>query len=151
MDCHRFSGFTILQSLLVIVVLALIAMTASLLLPSSQPFQSEGFAGILMHDIQLTRVISMSQNQRYRIVVGASSYQIQNQSSTPINNPETGATSTLFPSGVTVTPATTIIFDGLGRPYDGASIALSSTVTFTVTSGSSSTQVNVIPQTGFVE
>ncbi len=144
-------GFTMIEMVAVIVVVAVLAATAVMRFPSTQSFQAEGFSGVFLHDLRLTSVLSMSQNQRYRIVIGSASYQIQNEQGTPITHPETGTSAISYPAGVTITPAMTLIFDSLGAPYNGNGVALSSTQSFAVTAGTLTKTVSVTPQTGLVQ
>ncbi len=145
------AGYTLMELAILIVVIAIVAVAVSSQMPAKEPFQVDGFSNVFLQDLRLTQTLSMGKNQRYRIVVGAGSYQIQNQSGTPFNNPETGGSTTLYPSGLTISPATTVIFDSIGRPYNGGGTALSSVSTFTVSAPGSVKSVSVTPQTGFIQ
>ena len=144
-------GFTLVELVAVILIASIMTTVFLVKLVDREPFQSEGYAGVVYHNLQYTRVLSVSLSERYRIVFSPSSYQIQNSAGAPISNPETGALTTSYPTGVTVTPTTTVIFDSLGKPHDGSSDALSSLLTLTVTSGTSTDTVTVTPETGLIE
>lgn len=144
-------GFSLLELLILLVIIGFVMALVNFSIPSKTSFQSDTFLGVFAQDLRLTQVLSMSQNQRYRIVIGASSYQILNQNGVAISHPETGAASIVYPTGLTLTPATTVIFDSLGQPYDGSSAALTSTLTFTISSGGNSKTVSITPQTGFIQ
>lgn len=141
--------------MIVVIVVSIIAVYAVFGLPSKAAINADTFPGIFLHDLRLTEALSMSQNQRYRLVVGASSYQIQNQSGVAIVHPQTGTTSVTYPANLTISPnsgnSATVIFDSLGKPYDGSGAALSSSLTFTVSSGGINKTVSVTPQTGFLQ
>ena len=147
---NKQGGFSLMEMVIVMVIIGIIAVVATSQMPNQQIFQADGFREVLVQDLRLTQALSMSQNQRYRIVVGASSYQIQNQSGSPVTNPETGGDSTVYPTGLTVTPTTTVAFDGMGRPYDGGGAALGGLLTFTVTAGSYTHSASVTAQAGFL-
>lgn len=136
--------------MLIAVILIMTTMVA-IRMPSVDFYKSHNFASVLAADLRLTKALSMSQNQRYRLVIGAGSYQIQDQNSTAILNPETNAVGVTYPTGVTITPNTTIIFDSLGRPYNAAGTALTSTLNLTVTSAGVTQVLSITPQTGFIQ
>jgi len=147
---NKHSGFSIIELIVVIMVLGIVAASVSYVMPNRQAFQSEGFADVFLQDLRFTQLLSMSQNQRYKLVVSAGSYQIQNQSSVPFNNAETGGLTNVFPAGVTITPTATINFDSLGGPYNNGT-ALVSAFNFSVTAGTTVTTVGITPQTGFIQ
>ena len=144
-------GFTLVELVAVILIAGILGTILVVKLVDRQPFQAEGYAGVVYHNLQYTRILAVSLNDRYRIVFSASSYQILDSAGTPIVNPETGSVTTSYPTGVTVTPNTTVIFDSLGKPYNASSVALSSLLTLTVTAGTSTDTVTVTPETGFIE
>ncbi len=144
-------GFTFVELTIVIIIVSVMTIMAATRMPSVTLFQNAGFANTLIYDLNLTKVLSMSQNQRYRLVLGTSSYQIQNQAGVAITHPESTSTVVNYPTGVTVTPATTIIFDSLGQPYNAADSALTSTLSLMVSSTGTSQVINITPQTGFVQ
>ena len=144
-------GFTLIELVITIVVMSILILVAVLKMPSVPLFQAHGFSGILLHDLNLTKSLSMSENQKYRIVIGASSYQIQDQNGVAIIHPETNGAAIVYPVGVTITPTMTLIFDSMGQPYNGAGTALTTTLSLTVTATGMSQVVSVSPQTGFIQ
>lgn len=173
-------GFTLLQIIIAMVIIGILSATLLIRLPSYDTFNVQGFASQFLEDLRLTSVLSLSENQRYRLVVGptaaiagivgavpALTYQIQDETGTPFANPETGSTSpTAFAAGVSsvaitssaLSPAlttTAVIFDGLGQPYYIASGVItpfsSGTLTFTLTAGTATATVSVTPQTGYMQ
>lgn len=147
----RGRGFTLIQFIIVLTIMSIMAAIGIIRMPSVNLFRANTFASTLAHDLALTKTLSMSENQRYRIVIGASSYQIQDQTGTAIIHPETRTAAISYPTGVSISPTTTVIFDSLGKPYNGSSIALTSTLTLTVTSSGVSQTVSITPQTGFIQ
>ncbi|AHE68389.1 pilus assembly FimT family protein [Legionella oakridgensis] len=146
-------GYSLIELVIIIAVLGIMSIAVSMCQPSGvqQAFQAEGFARVFLQDLQLTKVLAMSQNQRYRLVVGTNSYQIQNQNGTPVTHPGTGGSSVPYPAGVSIAPLTTVMFDSLGQPYNNAGVPLGSTLSFTITSGSEASSVSVVPQTGLIQ
>ncbi|MDA9271823.1 hypothetical protein N9Q05_00350 [bacterium] len=144
-------GFSLLELTLIIILMGILGVVAVMKMPPIAFYQTQGFAGVFLKDLNLTKSLSMSENQKYRIVIGASSYQIQDQNGAAITHPETGTAAIVYARGVTVTPTMTLIFDSLGQPYDGAGVALTTVLTFTVTSQGTNYTVSVSPQTGFVQ
>lgn len=144
-------GFTLLELTIVIVLMGILSGVAVINMPPIAFYKTQSFAGVFLNDLNLTKSLSMSENQKYRIVIGASSYQIQNENGVPIMHPETGAAAIVYPKGITVTPTMTLMFDSLGQPYDGGGVPLSTLLTFTVTAQGINYTVTVTPQTGFVQ
>lgn len=144
-------GFSLLELTLIIVMTSILGVIAAISMPPVAFYRTQSFAGVFLNDLNLTKSLSISENQRYRIVIGTSSYQIQDQNGVVIDHPETGLSATTYANGVTVTPTQTLIFDALGQPYDGSGTALSTTLTFTVADQGINYTVSVSPQTGFVQ
>lgn len=138
-----------MELIVVILICGIVAISYWMRVADKESFETDGFAGVVYHNLQYTRILSMSLNERYRIVFGPSSYQILNGSNVPVANPETGSTNTNYPTGVSVTN-TTVIFDSLGKPYNTGG-ALSSPLTLTISSGSSTSTVTITPETGFLQ
>jgi len=144
-------GFTLLEVVVLVTIIAIIGSMAMTRMPSLEFFKSYGFSDVVLSDINLTRVLSITQNQRYRIVIGASSYQIQDQNGSAFLNPETNNASVSYPAGFSVTPTTTIVFNSLGQPYSADGITpLSSTLNITITSLGVSNVITITPQTGLI-
>lgn len=151
MKSHGFSLIELTMVMILISVLAVIAFTA---LPSRQIFQVQGSAGSLRADLNLTKSIAMAQNQPYRIVISANSYQIINNSTlAAIVSPGTNTTTFQYPTTVNFSPIGTITFDSLGKPYSGAGTGtpIASASVLTVTSNGATKTVTISPETGFVQ
>lgn len=148
----RQAGYSMIELVLTIVILGILSIFVTMCQPSGimDDFQAEGFSEVFIEDLRLTQILAMSLNERYRLNITATSYQIQNQSG-PVIHPGTGQTTVHYPRGVTIMPITTIEFDALGRPYNSNGTLLSHVMQFSVASGTGSQSVSVYPQTGFVE
>lgn len=144
-------GFTLIELIVLISIMSILLAIGLVKMPSVDLFKTHTFSNVLLSDLRLTQALSMSQNERYRLVIGASSYQIQDQNGVAISHPETSTSSIGYPTGVSITPTMTLMFDSLGKPYDSTGTALSTALTLTVSSTGSSHVVTVSPQTGFVQ
>ncbi len=147
---HQAHGFTLIELLVLITIMSIVLGVGFVKMPSIALYKAESFSSILLTDLNLTKSLSMSQNQQYRLVIGASSYQIQDETGAAFTHPETGSSSLAYPAGVTITPAMTIMFDSLGKPYNG-STALSSTQTINITVDGTSETIQITPETGFIQ
>src|SRR3990167_2160909 len=143
-------GFTLLELVVTITVMLVILGVMGLQIPAVSAFKSQGFAGVLFHDLSLTRILSITQNQDYQLVIGASSYQIQNQSGVPFQIPGASSATTTYPTGVTVTPAMTLVFDSTGQPYSSGT-SLTTLLTLTVSVGGVNKTVTITPETGVIQ
>lgn len=147
----KLRGFTLIEAIVLIVILSILLTIGSVRMPSTDLFKTQSFSSILLSDLRLTQALSMSQNQRYRLVVTASSYQIQDENGVAILHPETNNSAITYPTGVSISPSTTLVFDSLGKPYNNSGTALSSTLNFTISSTGANQIVSVSPETGFVQ
>ena len=147
----RKHGFTLIEVVILLTVISILLVSMLVRMPSVNLYKAYNFANTLLYDLNLTKILSMSQNQRYRIVISASSYQIQDQNGVPVVHPETTSSVINYPTGVSVTPTTTIIFDSLGQPYDATNTAFTTTTTLTVASSSTNQVISISPQTGFIQ
>lgn len=149
------SGFTLLELIVTITVISILSYAVYVRLPTQSTFELNTAITALKYDIRLTQVLATSLNRRYRIVISANSYDIQDESSVPYFNPSANSTTTTLPSGLELSGSPgTLIFDGLGVPYNG-SVELTSASEYNIkTIGStcpSSTcrSIRVEPRTGF--
>lgn len=147
----KMRGFSFLELALIILVMSIMGLVVVVKMPPMAFYKTSSFAGVFLNDLNLTKSLSMSQNQKYRIVIGTSSYQIQDQNGVAITHPETQAAAIVYAKGVTITPSMTLIFDSLGQPYNGSGVALTTTQNFTVSSEGVTYTVSVTPQTGFIQ
>ena len=146
---HR--GFSFLEVVTVILIVSILSVMSMVSLPSMGIFQTVGFKSQLFEDLQWTQVLSMSQNQRYKMVIGSNSYQIQDQNNTPVTHPALNTTTITYPTGVTVSPSTTVIFDAVGVPYSATNVPLDTPLILTVSSTDNEQTVTITPQTGLTQ
>jgi prepilin-type N-terminal cleavage/methylation domain-containing protein len=151
-------GFTLLELMIVIVIMAILAIAPFFNWPGTS-LNLEGQAQQLTQDIRYTQALSMSQAQRYRLVItaGTSSYQILNSSGAAVSFPS-GSTTVTLGSGIsfgtfTNLPNSLIVFDGKGIPYTTTGTpgtALATAATIPLQAGGSTKTVVVTPLTGRV-
>ncbi|MBI3607707.1 MAG: prepilin-type N-terminal cleavage/methylation domain-containing protein [Nitrospirae bacterium] len=158
-------GFTLIELVVIIVIVVLLAAAAVPRLANMTGMKASASARRLQSDMAYAQNLSMSQNQRFRIVfLSTTSYEVRDQSGVLATNPDGGAGFVVTTdAGITLSWLLNadaainrgVEFDGLGRPYLYAGITPSITDlvngTVTVTGGPPPPQtVTVQPQTGRV-
>ena len=144
-------GFTLIEAIVIILILSILASTAFIRLGKTTDINTYTFTQTLTQDLRLTKALSMSQNSRYRLVLGATSYQILDENSQPYTHPEYGSAAISYPTNITISPQTTLVFNSLGQPYDISNNPFSSNLTLTIQSASQSKTLTIYQQTGFIE
>lgn len=151
------SGFTLIESIIVIIVISILAVAAYLNWPGVQiNLGAEAYQ--IANDIRYTQSLSMTKGERFRLTrTSATSYQISNSSGTPIISAG-GATTVTLNNGIgfgtwSNLPNNLIVFDGKGTPYvDTATpgTPLASTATIPVVGNGQTTNIVITPETGRV-
>ena len=148
-------GFTIIELVIVIILLAILAATVSMRMPG-EGINLGAQAEQLASDVRYTQSLAMSRGQRFRINFTAGTYQITDAAGVAQNHPSTGLT-TAVSLGTTVLSAynpplnnSYLAFDSLGVPYTDPTTALAALVTLTLTSSGVAMSITVAPQTGRV-
>lgn len=150
-------GFSVLELVIVLVLVAVLAVFAAPRLTTTQSITLPAVAAQLVANIRYTQSLSMSQGKRYRINFTASTYQITDMSGTPIVQPVTAATGAISVAPASLTgfnpPLTNsyVAFDSKGVPYTNATTVLAATATITLTSGSDTSSIVIAPETGRVK
>jgi prepilin-type N-terminal cleavage/methylation domain-containing protein len=144
MAIQKNSGFTLLELIVVIIVLAIIA-AAIYIKSTDTSVDLTAQVSQVADDIRYTQSLSMSKNQHYRLIITLpSSYTIQDASGNTVS-------STTLDNGTTFSSAFTIIFNSKGTPYSNDSTPLASTATITLTYSTGQTgSVTITPITGRV-
>jgi MSHA pilin protein MshC len=143
-------GFTLIELLVLITIMGILLSVGLVKMPTVNLYQAESFSSVLISDLNLTKALSMSENQQYRLVIGATSYQIQDETGTIFTHPETGAAAVAYPAGVSVSPSITLVFDSLGKPYNDTT-ALTAVQSISVTSTDTTKIIYIHPQTGLIQ
>jgi prepilin-type N-terminal cleavage/methylation domain-containing protein len=152
----RIRGFTLLELVAVLLVVAILAVVAVPLLTGTQSITLPAVKAQVVSAIRYTQSLAMTRGQRYRINFTASTYQITDMGGAPIVQPSTAST-----APVSVSPAALggydppltgayVAFDSKGVPYVGAAAALGATATIVITSGGDSATITISPETGSV-
>src|SRR3989344_3212086 len=151
----RESGFTMVELVAIIILVALLAFTAMPRLPGPS-LDVDSQAEQLAAGIRYTQSLSMTRGDRYRVNLTAAGYQITDSGGlNPEVHPGTSSTNPGALEGVSLAgynpPLTNnyVAFDGRGIPYVDASPALSANATITLTGGATRNIV-ISPETGRV-
>ena len=148
-------GFTLIEIIIVVTILAIAAMTTIPMMSSAASVQIRAASNIIAADLEYARSMAISRGQEYSIVFdpGAESYCIKDQGGTVIEHPvkkgfdyeiNFSTDGRLDKVGIdnTTLPANSVTFDPLGSPDNGGTIAL--------IAGSSTVDITVEPVTGYI-
>ena len=129
----RQRGFTLVETIVVITILAVIAAIATPRFTDDRAFAERGYFDELTNALRVGQRIAVASGCPVRVVVTASGYDARQQGTsagrcdpgdsswpTPIMLPDGSTLSGTAPSGVTVNPSTTFVFDVLGATSLGA-------------------------------
>lgn len=137
-------GFTFIELIMVIILLGVLSVTAVGRF-NNHSFESAKVAGELISAIRYAQEMSMVNTgvDAYQVAITTTGYTVS-QNGADVRNP-TNNESTYVSSwtNVTLSPAVTISFDGVGEPN------IASTQTITITVGSDSRDVIIENVTGF--
>jgi prepilin-type N-terminal cleavage/methylation domain-containing protein len=149
-------GFTLIELIIVIVVMVVLSAYAVARWPGNH-INLNAQAQQLANQLRYTQSLAFSQNQRYRLNLTSTSYNITTTGSTAVADPVTGSNATNLPSGITMTwsaelPNALVAFDSKGSPYtdSSATTLLANDATIRLTQGSTTRTVLITPQTGRV-
>jgi len=141
-------GFTLLELLIVIVVLAIAALTAIPMMSSAATLQIRSAANMIAADLEYAKSMSISRGQSYSVVFDtvAESYQIEDQAGIVIGHPvkkgfnyivnfRNDGLDQVDISSADFSGGTVVQFNCLGSPDNGGSVVLqaaNATVTIAV-------------------
>ncbi len=158
-------GFTVIELVLVIVVVAIIALAAAPRLASITGLKASATARKLQSDIAYTQNLAMTSNRRHRVVFpSTTSYEVRDAAGALATNPDgDGGFAVTMDPGITLSWSLNgdaalnrgVEFDSLGRPYfyDGVTTPSTDLTAGTITvagGGTPQQDVTVQPQTGRV-
>lgn len=149
-------GFTLIEIIIVVVILAIAAMTAIPLMSSAGSVQIRSASNMIAADLEYARSMAISRGQNYSVAFDDSteSYSIKDQSDTVIPHPVKKG----FPytidfqndsrlnkvdiAGVNFNSTDIVTFDCLGSPDNGGTISLDA--------GGPTATITVEPVTGYI-
>ena len=148
-------GFTLIEIIIVVVILAIAAMSAIPLMSSGGSMQIRSAANMIAADLEYAKSMSISRGQNYSVVFdkNTESYRIEDQNNNMIPHPvkkgfyyivnfqNDGRLSKVDITNVSFTNSK-VVFDCLGSPDNGGTVSLSA-------NGPSAT-ITVEPVTGFI-
>ncbi len=152
--CHpSAAGFTLIELILVMALSAILAVGAL----SMWPDESIGLAAQarqLANDIRYTQAIAMMRGRRYRINFASDHYWLSTRNGTGIPHPASKQVNVPLASGISLSSSNAyLVFDEFGTPYVNASLpgtTLAADAIITLSSGASSQQLRISPETGRV-
>jgi len=149
-------GFTIIEILIVVVILAIAAMTAIPMLSSAGSIQVRSVANMIAADLEYAKSLAITKGQKFSVVfdTSADSYEIVDESGTTILHPvkkdyyvidlqdegldKADITGAVFGG----TDPSRVEFDYLGSPDDGGTV--------TVQGGKTTLTISVEAVTGYI-
>ncbi len=148
-------GFTIIEILIVVVILAIAALTAIPMMSSAGSVQVRSVANMMAADLEYAKSLAITKGQNYRVVFDTSSesYQIKDQSGTTISHPvkkgfnyaidlQAEGLGRVDITGADFSGAQQVEFDYLGSPDSGGSV--------TIEGGGVTATISVEAVTGFI-
>jgi prepilin-type N-terminal cleavage/methylation domain-containing protein len=162
---HSLRGFSLIEVVIIVALVAILAVAANTSW-MGLTINLDGQAEQMASDLRFAQVQSMTQGNRYCLVITGSSYQLINSASNTAMTFAMGNTSVTLGNGIsfgTVTPsgAALFVFDGTGVPYYStatscsaanatAATALTSTASITLSTSSATKTISISPETGRV-
>jgi prepilin-type N-terminal cleavage/methylation domain-containing protein len=158
-------GFTMIELLIVVAILAIAAAIVVPMASSAGSMQLRAAGNMVAADLEYAKSMSISRGQKYAVVFDKTneSYQVNDEGGTMITHPIThgwytvsfrndGRLSQVDIVDVSFDSKNTVSFDYLGSPYGGAggsATPLNSGV-ITLRAGGITRTVNVAPVTGYI-
>ena len=154
MPIHRAQGFTLIELVTVLLLVAILSVTAINQWPGSG-INLSAQADQLANDIRYTQSLAMNRGQRYRINLAADRYWISDASgAVTVALPGSGATEVILNSGIALSASYSfLVFDGNGVPYTTAATPgapLSVDAVVTLSADGLSRTLTISPETGRV-
>jgi MSHA pilin protein MshC len=151
----RFSGFSLIELLVVVVLLSILSVFALGNLFNQDQFAAKGFFDDTVNAVRFAQKLAISTGCDVRVITSASSYQllqssgcIANDFANPVANPANRGNNyqnSSLPASFSLAPATSITFKAWGALDSGNNF------TFTVTDGTTTWSFDVYGQTGLVD
>ena len=158
---HR-NGFTVIEILIVVVIIAIAAMMAIPMMTSAGSMQIRSAANMIAADLEYAKSMAISRQKIYAVVFNESteSYQIEDPDGIIdhpvkkgfkyiVNFSNDSRLDKVDIADVDFDATSEIKFDYLGSPYNGSNNPLNSGV-ITLQAGEATTTITVEPVTGFI-
>lgn len=152
-------GFTAIEIIGVLLIIAILGVVAISRITSPNYYKAASEAEILKANIRYAHFRALSDadnaygvnNVTWGVSLSGVSYTLQrNYVTANTNFPGENSPTHNLPSGVSITPATTITYNVWGIPVDTSGTSLSNNVTITITDGTSPQTITVTKNTGFI-
>ena len=156
-------GFTLIEVLIVVVIIAIAAMTVVPMVSSAASVQIRSAANMIAADLEYAKSMAISRGQRFSVVFDkdTESYSIRNQAGAIIAHPVKKGFNYVIDfrndsrlnkvdiANVDFDATSEIKFDYLGSPYNGNDNPLNSGV-INLQAGGATATITVEPVTGFI-
>jgi type II secretion system protein H len=159
---RRISGFTMIELLIVVVIIAIAAMTVIPMMSSAGSVQIRSAANMIAADIEYAKSMAIARGQNFSVVFDkdADSYSIKDQTGSVILHPVKKGSSYVVGfrdkgldkadlADVDFDGTNTVKFDYLGSPYNGNNNPLNKGV-IKLQAGGITITITVEPVTGFI-
>lgn len=134
---RRMTGFTLIELIATILVIGILSAFISIRTPSTTTFSLSSFTEQIRRDIRYTQTLALSLNSNYSIIFTATNYTIN-----PLPSDAARFYPVPIPTGITVSPSSTITFNSMGAPQSASTI--------TISDGVVTNTLTISPETGFI-
>lgn len=148
---NMYYGFTLVEVIIVVMILAIISLVSVPMLSNAESFQVKSAANMIASDLEYARSMAITTGQSHSVVFDISneSYEIQDSGGSVIAHPvKIGSnyavdfTSDSRLDRVDIVSASTATFNYIGAPVSGGTISL--------TAGNSSMAISIEAVTGYI-
>ena len=152
-DPNHQAGFTLVELIIVIVIMGILASVAAPRFFERNAFDERGYYEDTLAALRYAQKLAVATGCQVQVTITASDYTLKQRATTCTSGAFTrnvfnpGNPGNIYtkaaPSGLTLSPATTLTFNGLGQVASGAS-------TITLTGTADTRSITWVSETGFV-
>ncbi len=149
---HHETGFTLVELIIVIVIMGILASVAVPRFFERDAFDERGYYEDALAALRYAQKLAVATGCQVQVTITTGSYTLNQRATTcttgaftrDVFNPGNpgNAYTKAAPAGLTLSPATTLTFNGLGQASSGT--------TLTLTGTSDTRSITVVAETGFV-